>query len=207
MRQNPLFHPLQPHFGIFTKSHFLPSLRGVEIVLRPEAVLTQHNPSLGSWKLGLSLGRRAVETVFVCQKFMCLFRSLPVATLLIIALLPWSSFPCFFGFPCFFLLHGIPCFLWAFFPSFPGISGVQRREQILVFLVVFLAFSKKRQGKEDQGNWWGFLGFPEFPSDRRVFFYSPENSLKTLQSLGKARKTQKSSPISQENVNQERGTS
>ena len=34
MRQNPLFHPLATHFGRFTKTHFLPSLRGVEIVFQ-----------------------------------------------------------------------------------------------------------------------------------------------------------------------------
>ena len=34
MRQNPLFRPLETHFGIFTKTHFLPILRGVEIVFQ-----------------------------------------------------------------------------------------------------------------------------------------------------------------------------
>ena len=45
MRQNPLLRPLKTHFGIFTKTHFLPSLRGVEIVFKngPDAVPTQHN--------------------------------------------------------------------------------------------------------------------------------------------------------------------
>ena len=45
MRQNPLLHPLKTHFGIFTKTHFLPSLRGVEIVFKNglDAVPTQHN--------------------------------------------------------------------------------------------------------------------------------------------------------------------
>ena len=44
--QNPPFHPLKTHFGISTKTHFLPSLRGVEIFSKkaPEAVPTQHNP-------------------------------------------------------------------------------------------------------------------------------------------------------------------
>ena len=44
MGQNPLLHPLQTHFGIFTKTDFLPSLRGVEIVFQkgPEVVPTQH---------------------------------------------------------------------------------------------------------------------------------------------------------------------
>ena len=42
-RQNPLFHPLKTHFGIFTKTYFLPSLRGVEVVFqRP---LRQSRPS------------------------------------------------------------------------------------------------------------------------------------------------------------------
>ena len=34
MRQNPLLHPLETHFGISTKTHFLPSSRGVEIVFQ-----------------------------------------------------------------------------------------------------------------------------------------------------------------------------
>ena len=47
MRQNPLLHPLKTHFGIFTKTHFLPSLKGGWKLFSkngPDAVPTQHNP-------------------------------------------------------------------------------------------------------------------------------------------------------------------
>ena len=49
-----------------------------------------------------------------------------------------------------FLLQGVSLLFLALFPSFPGTLGVQHREKILAFWVVFLAFPKK-QGKEDQG--------------------------------------------------------
>ena len=46
LRQNPLLHPLETHYGIVTKTHPLPSLREVETVFQkgPEAVPTQHKP-------------------------------------------------------------------------------------------------------------------------------------------------------------------
>ena len=66
--------------------------------------------------------------------------------------LPCSSFPCFLGFPCFFAFQGIPYFFRPFFPSLPGILGVRKRQKILVFLVVFLAFPEKaRKGRSGFG--------------------------------------------------------
>ena len=49
-----------------------------------------------------------------------------------------------------FSLSDFPCFFGAFFLSFPRISGVPQREQLLLFSWVSLAFSKK-QGLEGQG--------------------------------------------------------
>ena len=56
--------------------------------------------------------------------------------------LPLSSFPCFFGFPCFFPCKDFLCF-FEHFPFFPrDFRGSAQRKNPLVFWVVFLAFSR-----------------------------------------------------------------
>ena len=55
----------------------------------------------------------------------------------------------FFWISLLFLLQRTSLLFGAFLPSFPGISGVQHSEEILVFWVVVLAFPKTT--KEDQG--------------------------------------------------------
>ena len=65
--------------------------------------------------------------------------------------LPNLPFLAFWDFLAFLGLSKKP-----FSPSFPGILGVQKRRKILVFLVVFLAFSRKRTrkvGRTPQGTY------------------------------------------------------
>ena len=93
------------------------------------------------------------EKLFMCQMFMCLFRLLELA----IKLLPWSSFPFFFGggggTPCLFLSHRkTPAF-----PSFPGILERFIWEGSPWFFCGFLAFSEKK--KKAKKRWLGLLPF------------------------------------------------
>ena len=60
----------------------------------------------------------------------------------------WSSFPCLFGIPCFFLKTRNSLSFWAFFPSFPRILGVRLGRKFLAFSVVFLAFYRKSKERK-----------------------------------------------------------
>ena len=72
---------------------------------------------------------------------------------------------------------------WAFFPSFPGIWGVQHREEVVAFLGgVFPAFSKKksRKGRSDEHE---LLARPKHLVGGEEVFFRP-----ILACLAKARK-------------------
>ena len=58
---------------------------------------------------------------------------------------PWSSFPCFFGFPCLFCCKEFPCFFGRL-PFLPMDFRGSAQRKVLAFWVVF------SKGKEDQGN-------------------------------------------------------
>ena len=56
---------------------------------------------------------------------------------------PWSSFPCFFGFPYFFSLQGIPCLFERFSLLSQGFWGFGKDEKSLFLGCFSLSFSKK----------------------------------------------------------------
>ena len=67
-------------------------------------------------------------------------------------LLPWSSFPCFFGFPCFSLLQGIPFSFLIVFPFFPrNFRGSEERKNPCLFGGFPCFFGKKKARKRRSG--------------------------------------------------------
>ena len=87
---------------------------------------------------------------------------------------PCPSFPCFFGFPCFFPLRGIPCFFerFSFFSrDFRGSVGIKI---LSVFFGGFPRVFPKKQGKEGQGYDWT-IGVPDNGNEWRKFRAVPRS--------------------------------
>ena len=101
---------------------------------------------------------------------------------------PWSSL--LFGISLLFLLQGTSLLFGAFFPSFPGILGVQHGEKILAFLAGFPCFFQKMKESKIRG------GSLKITSENRNRVWSKKQPQRLLLGFGRRARFQTPNSLS-----------